>query len=100
MLGQRGGLRKLEPQLASETFAWQVLCLRLAAVKCHARGEVDPKALKLRVRQRDAQLVCSADWAESHPRTAFLLQEEAAVWARSGPLRLLLPAGVADRDGS
>lgn len=100
VLGQRGGLRKLEPQLASETFAWQVLCLRLAAVKCHARGEVDPKALKLRVRQRDAQLVCSADWAESHPRTAFLLQEEAAVWARSGPLRLLLPAGVADRNGS
>ena len=91
VLGQRGGLRKLEPQLASETFAWQVLCLRLAAIKCHARGEVDPLVLGLRVRQRDAQLVYAAGWADSHPRTLYLLQEEAAVWARSGPLRLVLP---------
>ena len=43
VLGQRGGLRKVEPQLASETFAWQVLCLRLAVIKCHARGEADPQ---------------------------------------------------------
>ena len=40
VLAQRGGLRKIEPQLANEGFAWQVLCLRLAAIKCHARGEV------------------------------------------------------------
>ena len=91
VLGQRGGLRKVEPQLASETFAWQVLCLRLAAVKCHARGEVSPQALSLRTRQRDALLGYSPGWADGHPRTLFLLQEEAAVWARSGPLRLVLP---------
>ena len=91
VLGQRGGLRKVEPQLASETFAWQVLCLRLAAVKCHARGEVNPQALSLRTRQRDALLGYAGGWADSHPRTLFLLQEEAAVWARSGPLRLVLP---------
>jgi exopolyphosphatase/guanosine-5'-triphosphate,3'-diphosphate pyrophosphatase len=47
VLGQRGGLRKMEPLLASETFAWQVLCLRLAVIKCHARGEADPSALRL-----------------------------------------------------
>ncbi len=91
VLGQRGGLRKVEPQLASETFAWQVLCLRLAVIKCHARGAVDPRALKLRARQREAHLQWSAGWAEQHPRTLFLLNEEAAVWARSGPLRLLAP---------
>ena len=91
VLGQRGGLRKVEPQLASETFAWQVLCLRLAAVKCHARGEVNPQALSLRTRQRDALLGYAGGWADKHPRTLFLLQEEAAVWARSGPLRLVLP---------
>jgi hypothetical protein len=28
----------------------------------------------------------------SHPRTLFLLREEADVWARSGTLKLLLPA--------
>ncbi len=91
VLGQRGGLRKLEPQLASETFAWQLLCLRLAAIKCHARGAVDTQALGLRARQRDAMLGFSKTWAETHPRTLFLLQEEATVWARNGPLRLVLP---------
>jgi exopolyphosphatase/guanosine-5'-triphosphate,3'-diphosphate pyrophosphatase len=91
VLGQRGGLRKLEPQMASETFAWQVLCLRLAAIKCHGRGLVDAKALSMRARQREAQLSFSKAWTESHPRTLFLLQEEATTWARSGPLRLTLP---------
>ena len=90
VLGQRGGLRKVEPQLASETFARQVLCLRLAVIKCHARGEADPKALSLRTRGRDAMLAHGAAWAEANPRTLFLLQEEAATWARSGPLRLVL----------
>ncbi len=92
VLGQRGGLRKVEPQLASETFAWQVLCLRLAVIKCHARGETDPNALALRVREHDATLAYSPAWAETHPRTLFLLREEAAAWARSSPLRLVLPA--------
>jgi len=91
VLAQRGGLRKIEPQLASETFAWQALCLRLAVIKCHARGDVDPRALVLRARGRDAQLSFAAPWAETHPRTLFLLREEAAAWARSGPLRLVLP---------
>lgn len=88
VLAQRGGLRKVEPQLASETFAWQVLCLRLATIKCHARGAVDTQALKLRARGREAALSFSRTWAESHPRTVYQLQEEAAAWARSGPLRL------------
>jgi exopolyphosphatase / guanosine-5'-triphosphate,3'-diphosphate pyrophosphatase len=92
VLGQRGGLRKVEPQLASETFAWQVMCLRLAAIKCHARGVVNPLALKLRSRGRDAQLNWYAGWPDSHPRTLFLLREEANAWSRSGPLRLVLPA--------
>ena len=90
MLGQRGGLRKLEPQLASLSFAWQVLCLRLAAIKCHARGDVELDALTLRARGRDAQLGFSPSWAHSRPRTLYLLQEEAAQWERSGPLRLVL----------
>jgi exopolyphosphatase/guanosine-5'-triphosphate,3'-diphosphate pyrophosphatase len=95
VLGQRGGLRKLEPQLASETFAWQLLCLRLAVIKCHARREVDPAALALQaagLAGREARLAWPRGWAESQPRTLFLLQEESAAWARGGPLRLVLPA--------
>jgi exopolyphosphatase / guanosine-5'-triphosphate,3'-diphosphate pyrophosphatase len=91
VLGQRGGLRKLEDALAQPRFAWQVLCLRLAAIKCHARGAVDATALRLAVRGADAQLQFTPTWAETHPRTLFLLQEEAATWARQGPFALLLP---------
>jgi len=92
VLGQRGGLRKVEAGLASETFAWQVLCLRLAVIKCHARGDVSTTALQLRARGRDGQMVYSARWAELHPRTVYLLAQEAEAWGRNGPLRLLVPA--------
>jgi exopolyphosphatase / guanosine-5'-triphosphate,3'-diphosphate pyrophosphatase len=91
VLGQRGGLRKLELQLAQPLFAWQVLCLRLAAIKCHARGPVNPQALQLGMRGEDAALQFSPAWADTHPRTLYLLQEEAATWARQGPMDLLLP---------
>jgi exopolyphosphatase/guanosine-5'-triphosphate,3'-diphosphate pyrophosphatase len=91
VLGQRGGLRKIEPQLASETFAWQVLCLRLAAIENHARGVGSAEPLMLAPRGRDALLGWRAGWADAHPRTLYLLREEAAVWARNGPLRLVLP---------
>jgi len=90
VLAQRGGLRKIEPQLASETFAWQVLCLRLAAIKCHARGEISTEALKLCTRGREAHLSYTAAWLADHPRTSYLLIEETAVWARYGPLGLML----------
>lgn len=90
VLGQRGGLRKLEAQLCSERFAWQVLALRLAAIKCHARGPVDVKALRLRRDGRTARLALRSAWAERHPRTLHLLREEAEAWARQEPLRLVL----------
>lgn len=92
VLGQRGGLRKLEAALSNELLAWQVLCLRLAAIKCHARDAVEPGAMRLERRGRDAHLVWSRRWTEAHPRTVFLLTEEAEAWARNGPFRLLLPA--------
>ena len=89
VLGQRGGLRKLGSVLDSPVFAAQVLCLRLAVIKCHARGPVDPQALSLRLQGRDAHLGYAAAWSETHPRTLYLLDEEAAAWARSGAMRLM-----------
>lgn len=90
VLAQRGGLRKVEAQLASDTFAWQALCLRLAVIECHARSAVDARALQLRGKGREAELGFDADWAQGHPHTLYLLREEAAVWARSGRLALAL----------
>jgi exopolyphosphatase/guanosine-5'-triphosphate,3'-diphosphate pyrophosphatase len=91
VLGQRGGLRKIEAALAQEDFAWQVLCLRLAALECHARDSTAEPELLLRRRGHDALLHFGARWAELHPRTTFLLAEEAEAWLRTGPLRLVLP---------
>jgi exopolyphosphatase/guanosine-5'-triphosphate,3'-diphosphate pyrophosphatase len=91
VLGQRGGLRKLDPTLSNPGFAWQALCLRLAVIKCHARRAIDPQALRLKRSGDQALLVFSPDWAEANPRTLHLLREEAEAWARQGGLRLQLP---------
>ena len=91
VLGQRGGLRKIEAGLSRELTAWQVLCLRLAVIECHARGEVDASGLTLsRLAGGGARLSFSPQWTEDHPRTAYLLREEADLWARQGALLLTL----------
>ncbi|MCA6216588.1 Ppx/GppA family phosphatase [Ideonella sp. B7] len=83
VLGQRGGLRKLEAQVSSELMLWQLLCLRLAVIGCHARTDVPAAALKLQRQGRIARLVLKKDWAEAHPRTVHLLEEEESAWGRS-----------------
>ncbi len=93
VLAQRGGLRKVETSLSKPEVAWQVLCLRLAIIKCHARHQADPRAISLSREGHRARLLFSREWAQTHPRTVYLLQEEAAAWARSAcELELQLPA--------
>ena len=93
VLGQRGGLRKMELQLANERFGWQVLALRLAVIKCHARSAVDAQALRLTRDGKQARLGFKAAWADSHPRTMHQLREEADNWARQETPRLVLAPG-------
>lgn len=95
VLGQRGGLRKVEPLARQdEVSLWSLLCLRLAVIKCHARGQVDESALGLRRQGRIARLTYPTGWSDTHPRTLHLLQEEAEAWARSDlPLTLHLVPG-------
>ena len=90
VLGQRGGLRKIETGLVRDDFMWQVLCLRLGVIKCHARGEVSDDAMRLHAGANGAVLDLAPGWAESHLRTAHLLNEEVALWERSGPIKLVL----------
>ncbi len=92
VLGQRGGLRKVESQLGSVRFAAQLLALRLAVIKCHARAPVDLKALRLQTDGQQAHLGFRHAWAERHPRTLHLLHEEAEAWSRHDALRLVLVA--------
>jgi len=92
VLGQRGGLRKLDAALSQRAFCWQAMCLRLAVIKCHARGAIDPKALRLKRHDDAALLDFSPTWSANHPRTLHLLREESEAWAKQGPLRLVLPS--------
>lgn len=90
VLAQRGGLRKVEASLAEPVFAWQAMCLRLSIIVCHARDDVDPRAVSLRRHGSEAGLRVPPDWAQTRPRTLHLLGEEAAAWQQAGPLRLEL----------
>jgi exopolyphosphatase/guanosine-5'-triphosphate,3'-diphosphate pyrophosphatase len=88
VLGQRGGLRKVETSLTRDDYSWQLLCLRLGVIKCHARGQVDADAMRIKRNGAVAELSFAAGWAETHPRTRHLLGEETALWERGAPLRL------------
>jgi exopolyphosphatase / guanosine-5'-triphosphate,3'-diphosphate pyrophosphatase len=90
VLGQRGGLRKIENSLTRDDFTWQVLCLRLGVIKCHARGDVSDDAMQLRRAGATAEIEFAPGWSEANPRTRHLLNEELALWERSGPLKLEL----------
>ena len=90
VLGQRGGLRKIEGSLTEDSFAWQVMCLRLAALLLHAREAVDAAAAKLVRLGASATLSLDARWAEAHPRSLHLLREEAAAWSRVDSLHLAI----------
>jgi exopolyphosphatase/guanosine-5'-triphosphate,3'-diphosphate pyrophosphatase len=92
VLGQRGGLRKLDATLHREGFALQLLCLRLAVIACHGRTEVGAQALRLKRRGAALRLMQAGEPAALNPRTQHLLREEAATWSRSGVLDLVLAA--------
>jgi exopolyphosphatase/guanosine-5'-triphosphate,3'-diphosphate pyrophosphatase len=85
VLGQRGKLRKLGTLLDDETFARQLLALRLAVILCHARR--DPEADALKVAASDARgftVACRDGWAGRFPQSAHLLREEVVAWQKSG----------------
>ena len=89
-LGQRGGLRKLEEQLQDDAMVWQLMALRLAAIKCHARSDVDASAMKLRREGTTVTIEMRKGWADKHPRAHFLLQEELEAWNKLGRVQLAL----------
>ena len=94
VLGQRGGLRKLEARLVENEFAWQVLCLRLGAIHCHARAATGDADIVLRRDGDKARLGFAPGWSEDHPSTLHLLHEESDAWAKAGRLSLHLgPVG-------
>jgi exopolyphosphatase/guanosine-5'-triphosphate,3'-diphosphate pyrophosphatase len=89
VLAQRGGLRKVEGPLQDAAYAWRVLCLRLAVIRCHAREPLGaPEMIVTRRNGRIALLAWRPARLAPNPRTLHLLREEAAAWERSGVLQL------------
>ncbi len=88
-LGQRGGLRKLEPQLADAQLLEQLVALRLAVILCHARS-VPAGSLRLVRDGKQLTLHCPRSWTDGQARTHYLLKEEAEAWARSALLELAI----------
>ncbi len=88
-LGQRGGLRKMESQLADTSLLDQLVALRLAVILCHARTPVAGEPT-LERSARQLTLRCPKDWSAGHARTRFLLKEEAEAWQRNGAIELVV----------
>lgn len=87
VLGQKGGLKKVEQNAFDTDFLRQLLALRLAVILCHARCA--PQALGLSVQfstvpSRCITLSCDAAWFAQFPQTAYLLRVEAAHWENFG----------------
>ena len=96
VLGQRGGLRKLGTQLQDDrVFALHLLCLRLAAIVCHAREDVAGDAVALVVDAAQPLIVAAPAWAEQHPRALHLLRMELEAWAKTASLEPALQLGTA-----
>jgi exopolyphosphatase/guanosine-5'-triphosphate,3'-diphosphate pyrophosphatase len=93
VLGQRGGLRKVEARLQEANFPLHLLCLRLAVILCHARGDVDPRDVAVAASGTQVRIALAPGWADSHPRALHLLREEIDAWSRSGILVPTLQPG-------
>jgi exopolyphosphatase/guanosine-5'-triphosphate,3'-diphosphate pyrophosphatase len=86
VLGHRGKLKKLDVDFSDETFARQLMCLRLAVILCHARREPDLKGLSLGAtgpQGRTLELLCRPGWARKYPQSAYLLAEEVVAWQKA-----------------
>ncbi len=85
VLGQRGGLRKLEEACANRSFSMVLLCLRLAVLCCHAR-HVEHEA-RLTV-EMDRSGLIEVKAQNPDLRTQYLMQEEMAAWAKHDLLKV------------
>ena len=83
VLAQRGNLRKVNQSLGDRERAAKVLALRLAVIFNHARRSETLPRLTLKA-GRSMDLALDGDWLSRHPLTQYLLEEEAAHWARIG----------------
>ena len=97
VLGQSGGLRKMQGQAPSDSDWAMILALRLAVI-LQRRRDGRPTPIKLTAAKAAAPGNWKAEngwkaelpsaWVSQHPLTDQTLQDEAQEWRTSGPVRL------------
>jgi exopolyphosphatase / guanosine-5'-triphosphate,3'-diphosphate pyrophosphatase len=90
VLGQRGELIKLAEHLHDQVLMSQVMCLRLAIILHHARIDLPEGIVSLDRQRGKARLRLNRAWAQQHPRTLHLLDEETRRWAAQGDRQLAI----------
>lgn len=87
VLGQRGGLRKVEARFAEPAFAPCLLALRAAVIACHARDEAIAATLHVTTARGAPVYSISDEDAQAQPRLVYLLQQEIDAWSRTAAPR-------------
>lgn len=82
VLGHYGKLKKLDFDLDDTGFIVQLLCLRLAVIFCHSRNTPTLNDINLSLRNKTFKLKTSENWAQKHPQTAYLLEEQVIAWQK------------------
>lgn len=83
VLGQHGKLKKLT--LADQhLLTVSLACLRLAVILCHSRNQPNLEGIKkLRFDGNETlELTVKGSWLETHPQSAYLLEEEVIAWKK------------------
>ena len=97
ILGHRGKLKKLEPELRDHEFVCQLISLRLAAILCHARREPDLQGFSFQQSTQSTEFAiqCTKSWSQLWPQSVHLLQEECDAWLKSNwQLSFQISSGV------
>jgi exopolyphosphatase/guanosine-5'-triphosphate,3'-diphosphate pyrophosphatase len=84
VLAHRGKLAKIEGLPARSPDWALVFCLRVAALFCRSRVELELPRLAVRATDSGYQLAVPAPWLEAHPLTAAALEAEAEEWRNVG----------------
>lgn len=84
VLAHTGKLGKVQSLVKSQEQWLAILALRLAALLCRRREEVEAIALSVSVKGNSIITTANKDWLAKHPLTDFSLHAEEAEWQRVG----------------
>lgn len=84
VMGHQGKLRKLAADFDNQDLVCQLMALRLAVIFCHSRRLPSLKPLQLERNKQQFILRFPASWANQHPQTHYLLEEECQLWQKLG----------------